>query len=349
MQISTKAAVLFNINKPLKILDINLPPPAFGEVLIKIHFSGICHTQLLEIAGKNATGSHVPNLMGHEASGEVIKVGQKVKKVKKGDFVVLSWIKGKGLNVIPKPIKYKKLQINRGGVTTFSKYTVVSENRVFPIKNKIPSNVASLLGCAVPTGMGMIFNNAKVKKNSNVIVLGCGGVGINAIHAAKISKAKKIIAVDVKQEKMESALKFGATHFLNFKDKQLKNKILKILNNDEMHFSIDTVGKKNTMEFAYNISSKFNGHVILCGVPNPLSLKICIDPFPLYYGRSLTGTGGGETIPDKDLNKYAKLYVKKIIKLDEMITHVVSLNEINKGIELMKKGQCTRVLVDMNL
>ena len=349
MNISTKAAVLVGLNKPLKILNIDLPPPSTGEVLVKVFFSGICHTQLLEIAGKNASGSYIPNLMGHEASGEVIEVGDKVKKVKKGDFVILSWIKGKGYNTIPKPIKYKNKIINRGGVTTFSKHTVVSENRVFPLKKKITSSAAALLGCAVPTGMGMVFNNAKIKKNSNVLILGCGGVGVNTIHAAKICQAKRIIAIDINPKKKKSAIFFGATNFLNYKTENIKNKISKILKNEEIHYSIDTVGKKDTMEFVYNISSKTKGHVILCGVPNPLNLKIEINPFPLYYGRKVTGTHGGETIPDKDIKKYAEMYRNKKIKLDDMITQIVSLENINKGIELIKKGECTRVLVDMNL
>ena len=174
MPIKTKAAILLKNNKPLKIYNIDLPDPEMGEVLVKIYYSGICHTQLLEIAGKSASGSFIPNMMGHEASGKVIKVGSKVKKVKKGDLVILSWIKGKGLNVIPKPLKYKNKIINRGAVTTFSQYSVVSENRVFRIKKNTPMDVSSLLGCAVPTGMGMIFNNAKVKAKSNVLVIGCG-------------------------------------------------------------------------------------------------------------------------------------------------------------------------------
>ena len=139
--------------------------------------------------------------MGHEGSGIVLKVGKGVKKVKVGDHVVLSWIKGEGKNVCPLPIKYKNIYINRGPITSFARHTVVSENRVFPIMKKMPLKVSALLGCAVPTGMGMIFNNAKLEKNSSILVIGCGGIGINAIHAAKIAGAKEIIAADIDSRK----------------------------------------------------------------------------------------------------------------------------------------------------
>ena len=347
MTTQTKAAVLFNLNKPLKIITLNLPEPKKGEVLVKIFYSGICHTQLLEIAGKNAAGSFIPNLMGHEASGEVIRTGMGVSKVKKGDRVVLSWIKGKGQNVIPEPINYKNNKINRGSVTTFSNYSVVSENRVFKISNKLPLHVASLLGCAVPTGMGMIFNNAKLKKNSSIIIIGCGGIGINAINASKYLSAKYIIGVDVKN-KSELTKRFGATHFLNYNIKNIEEKIKKIVGQNGSDYVVDTVGKKETMELAYELANNHKGHVILCGVPNPLNLKISINPFPLYYGKKLVGTGGGETNPDKDLKKYSKMFFKNQINLEKMVTKIFSLRDINKAINFLKKGNCVRVLIDMN-
>jgi len=345
--IKTKAAVLFRLNESLKIIEFNLPNPKKGEILVKIYASGICHTQLLEIQGKNATGSHCPNLMGHEGSGIVYSVGPNVTKVKKGDHVVLSWIKGRGNNVMPKPIKYKKKIINRGPVTTFSEYSVVSENRVTKINKKMPLKLAALLGCAVPTGMGMVFNNAKLKKNSTLLCFGCGGIGINAIHAAQISNAKIIVGVDKNDDKLIQAKYFGATHIINPTKENLSKKIMQITKNYGLDYAIDTVGNKETMEFVYDHVNKNNGKAILCGVPNPIGLKINIDPFPLYYGKKISGTGGGETNTDKDLPKYCKMYFEKKLFLDEMISHRFSLREINKGIDLMKKGKCLRVLIDM--
>ncbi len=348
MFLKTEAAVLFKLNNPLKIIDINLPLPEKGEVLVKVFYSSICHTQLLEIQGKNAAGSFVPNMMGHEAVGEVIKIGKGVKKVKVGQRVILSWIKGKGFNVIPKPINYKNKKINRGGVTTFSKHTVVSENRVFPISKKMPLEVCSLLGCAVPTGMGMILNNAKPKKNSNILIIGCGGVGVNAVQAAKYKKLKNIIVADIQDSKKKISHLLGATIFVNYNNKdKLKKIINEITNNNGLDYCIDTVGKKETMEFAYNVTNNISGRVILCGVPNPPKTKISIDPFPLYFGKTIVGTGGGETIPDKDIKKYEKLYLNKKINLDKMITHTFKLKDINKGLDIMRSKKSIRVLIDM--
>ena len=243
--------------------------------------------------------------------------------------------------------KYNNIEINRGPVTTFSEHSVVSENRVTKINKKIPLKLAALLGCAVPTGMGMIFNNAQLKKNSSFMCVGCGGIGVNAIHAAKISEAKLIIAVDSNDKKLKKTKFFGATHTINPLKQNLSKQIMKITKNLGLDYAVDTVGKKETMEFVYNHVNKIKGKAILCGVPNPKDLKISINPFPLYYGRKITGTGGGETNTDIDLPKYCQMYLDKKIFLDEMISHQLSLKNINKGFDLMKKGNCLRVLIDM--
>ena len=347
MMKTMRCAVLYEINQPLEIMELDLPDPEQGEVLVKVAASGICHTQLLEIKGESATGPHNPNLMGHEGSGVIVSVGEGVEKVKEGDHVLLSWIKGSGANTRPKPLEYKGKTINRGAVTTFSDYSVASENRITPITKDMPLKPAALIGCAVATGMGMIFNNAKVEQGSSVMVVGCGGIGINAIHAASIAKAGLIIAVDILDEKLEAAKKFGATHTVNSSKIDLKKETEKLTHGEGLDYAIETVGKKETMEFIYNNVKRTSGKAILCGVPNPPGQTIEIDPFPLYYGRQLVGTGGGETNPDVDFEKYCKMYMDGILKLDEMISHTFSLADINKGIELMKEGKCVRVLIDM--
>ena len=304
---------------------------------------------MLEIKGENATGAHNPNLMGHEGSGIVVGVGKNVSKVKKGDHVILSWIKGFGADVCPKPLKYKGKFLNRGPVTTFSEYTVVSENRVTPIIKDIPLELAALFGCAVPTGMGMVFNNAKVTPKDTILVIGCGGIGLCAIHAASIAGMKKIIAVDINDYKLDAARKFGANYTINSFKNNLKKELKIIICDESLDFAIDTVGKKETMEFVYNIVNKYSGKAILCGVPTPPGEKITIDPFPLYYGRQIVGTGGGETDPDIDFEKYCDMYKNGEFLLDEMVSHKFGLSDINNGIELMKKGQCLRVLIEMGL
>ena len=343
-----KAAVLFELNKPLRVVDLQVPEPAEGQVLVKMAYSGLCHTQLLEIAGKNAAGPMNPNLLGHEGSGIVEKVGKGVKKVKKGDHVVLSWIKGKGSNVLPKPYIYNGQKIKVGYVTTFNEYSLASENRVTPITKKIPLKEAALIGCAVATGVGAVINNAKVKKNKSVMVIGVGGVGINMVHAAALSKANPIIAVDINDEKLNFSKKFGATHTINSKKTDIETELKKIAGINGLDFAFDTVGKKETMELVYKSVNKYSGKAVLCGVPDPFGLKIEIDPFPLYFGRQLSGTGGGESKPDVDFEKYCNMFLNGKLKLSEMITHVFGINEINKGVELLREGKCCKVVIDFN-
>ena len=342
-----RSAVLYELGHPLKIIELDLPAPEQGEVLVKVIASGICHTQLLEIKGENATGSHIPNLLGHEGSGIVVSVGKKVTKVREGDHVILSWIRGYGTSTFPQPIEHNGQQINRGSVTTFSDYTVVSENRVTPIRKDMPLRPLALIGCAVATGMGMVFNNARVEEGSSIMVIGCGGIGLNAVHAASIAKARTIIAVDRLEAKLEVAKRFGATHTVNSSKLDLNQELEKLTNQQGLDYAIEAVGKKETMEVAYNSVKKTSGKAILCGVPNPPGQTIEIDPFPLYYGRQLVGTSGGETNPDIDFDDYCSMYIDGVLKLDDMISHVLSLDDINEGIELMKAGKCIRVLVDM--
>jgi len=342
-----RSAVLYELDHPLKIIELDLPAPEQGEVLVKVIASGICHTQLLEIKGENATGSHTPNLLGHEGSGIVVSVGKKVTKVREGDHVILSWIRGYGTSTSPQPIEHNGQQINRGSVTTFSDYTVVSENRVTPIRKDMPLRPLALIGCAVATGMGMVFNNARVEEGSSIMVIGCGGIGINAVHAASIAKARTIIAVDRLEAKLEVAKRFGATHTVNSSKLDLNQELEKLTNQQGLDYAIEAVGKKETMEVAYNSVKKTSGKAILCGVPNPPGQTIEIDPFPLYYGRQLVGTSGGETNPDIDFDDYCSMYIDGVLKLDDMISHVLSLDDINEGIELMKAGKCIRILIDM--
>ena len=342
-----RSAVLYELGHPLKIIELDLPAPEQGEVLVKVIASGICHTQLLEIKGENATGSHIPNLLGHEGSGIVVSVGKKVTKVREGDHVILSWIRGYGTSTSPQPIEHNGQQINRGSVTTFSDYTVVSENKVTPIRKDMPLRPLALIGCAVATGMGMVFNNARVEEGSSIMVIGCGGIGINAVHAASIAKARTIIAVDRLEAKLEVAKRFGATHTVNSSKLDLNQELEKLTNQQGLDYAIEAVGKKETMEVAYNSVKKTSGKAILCGVPNPPGQTIEIDPFPLYYGRQLVGTSGGETNPDIDFDDYCSMYIDGVLKLDDMISHVLSLDDINEGIELMKAGKCIRILIDM--
>ena len=246
----------------------------------------------------------------------------------------------------PEPLEQNGKLINRGPVTTFSEYTVVSENRVTPIPKTIPLKPAALLGCAVPTGMGMINNSAQVTPQDIVMIIGCGGIGINAIHGASLAGAVKIIAVDVNEYKLSEAKKFGATDVIDPTQENLEKRVRDLTEGDGVGVAIDTVGRRETMETAYGLTNNHHGRTILCGVPNPPNMKINIDPFPLYYGKRLVGTGGGESDPDVDFSR-AQLYSDGTLNLDEMITHEFKLAEINKGFEILKSGRGLRVVISM--
>jgi S-(hydroxymethyl)glutathione dehydrogenase/alcohol dehydrogenase len=208
----TKAAVLFKINQPLRIIDLEIPNIKPGQVLVDIKYSGICHSQLNEIKGLKGEDKYLPHTLGHEGSGIVLEVGQNVKKVKPGDHVVLTWINGGGADVPSTIYNSSEGSINSGPISTFMEKTVISENRLVPIPKEMPLKVAALLGCAMPTGAGIVSNNAKLNAGDSIAVFGVGGIGLSAILAASAIGAEKIIAVDIEEEKLELSKEIGATH-----------------------------------------------------------------------------------------------------------------------------------------
>ena len=174
-----KAAILTGQNKSLEIDEVAIPELYAGQVLVKVEYSGICGKQLEEISGKRGEDHYIPHLLGHEGAGTVAEVGPGVRKVKSGDKVILHWIKGTGIDSAPPRFQRNGSTISAGWVTTFSEYTVVSENRVTPFTADIGFDVAALLGCAVTTGLGIVFNNAALMPGQSMAVFGVGGVGIN--------------------------------------------------------------------------------------------------------------------------------------------------------------------------
>ncbi|MEI8064346.1 MAG: alcohol dehydrogenase catalytic domain-containing protein, partial [Verrucomicrobiota bacterium] len=178
----TRAAILVESNKPLVVDEIDLPKLDVGQVLVRIHVSGICGAQLNEIAAIKGTDKFLPHLLGHEGGGMVEEVGPGVTQVKPGDRVCLHWRKGAGIHAQPAKYRWQNRVVNSGWVTTFSDYAIVSENRVTPIPPNAPFEIAALMGCAVTTALGLINNDAKVKIGQSVAVFGCGGVGLSIVQ-----------------------------------------------------------------------------------------------------------------------------------------------------------------------
>jgi S-(hydroxymethyl)glutathione dehydrogenase/alcohol dehydrogenase len=339
-----KAAVLYEINKPLIVEEIEVPNPDMGQVLVKVMSSGICHTQLDNVQGKYGADPYLPHLLGHEGAGVVEKIGPGITRVAPGDHVILSWIQGQGFNA-KTPFYMKGSQkINAGPVTTFNEYTIASENRVTKIRNDVPYEVASIIGCAVSTGLGAALNESKIQPGSSVAVFGIGGIGLNIIQGAALLNALKIIAVDIHEHKLDFAQKFGATHVINAKKEDPVKKIKDLTNGKGVDYSFESAGLKETMEQAYQAACN-TGLINLVGNPAN-NEKICIDAVQTHYGKKLIGGHGGHTHPDVDFARYIDLYMAKKLKLDELITHRYTLAKINEALASLEDGKVCRAVVN---
>ena len=339
-----KAAILYEINKPLKIEEIEVPEPAFGQVFVKLNASGICQTQVDNIKGKYGNDPYLPHLLGHEGAGVVEKIGPGVTQVAPGDHVILSWIKGPGINSqLPKYKKGKQV-INAGFVTTFNEYCLASENRVTKIRKDTPFDIASLIGCAVSTGLGAVINESKVKPGSTVAVFGAGGIGLNIIQGSTLVNSLKIVAVDIYDNKLETAEKFGATHMINAKKEDPVKAIKDLTDGKGVDYAFESAGQIISMEQAYQAANN-TGLVNLVGNPSH-NKKISIDALQTHYGKQIRGGHGGNVCPDVDFSRFIDLYIAKKIKLDELITHRYTLDKINDAISEMGKGTVGRAVIE---
>ncbi len=327
-----KAAILVEQNKPLVLGEFPIPDLAVGQVLVKVSYSGICGKQIDEIEGKQPD-KFLPHLLGHEGSGIVVQIGAGVRKVKIGAHVVLHWMKGSGIDSEPPRFQWGDKIVSAGWVTTFSDYTIVSENRVTKIPDDIPLDVATLLGCAVTTGLGIVFNNANLKPGQSIIVFGAGGIGLNVMQGAGLVNAHPIVAIDIHTYKLEMAKQFGATDTVRMDSPR------KV---EGFDVAVDTTGIKAVREMAYNSAKK----VIFAGVPRA-DEKITIDSYPIHMGRQIIGSHGGSTNPDVDIPNYLGLYKLGLLKLHEQITHRFPLDRINDAIEIVKKGEAGKCLIWM--
>jgi len=340
-----KAALLIKPKSKLKIINnIQIPKLKRGQVLVKLAYSGVCYSQIMEIDGLRGHDKYLPHLLGHEGSGKVIKLGKDVKKVKINDNVVLSWIKGKGLDVPGAIYKKNNLIINSGPITTFGTYTVVSENRIFKVPKYYTMKEAVLFGCAIPTGAGMVFKNINSNKNNIISINGIGGVGLMSLLAAISLNFKIIIAIDTNTLKLKLAKKIGATHIINPKKESIKKTISKITKNQGVDYGIDAAGKVATIENTFSILNKKFGRCIFCSHP-VFGQKIQIDPFELINGKKIEGSWGGSINPDYDIFRIAKKFLKFKKHLNNIISKEYSLDNINKAIDDLRKGKVLRPLI----
>ena len=342
-----KAAVLVATNAPLELAELDVPAElSFGQVLVKVHYSGICGAQINEIQGAKGPDKFLPHLLGHEGSGTVVEAGRGVKRVKPGDRVVMHWRQADGIQSEAPSYSWNGRKVNAGWVTTFNNYAVVAENRLTPISPDFDLKLAPLFGCAVTTAIGVVNNDAHVKIGQSVVVFGVGGVGLNIAQAAAMVSANPIIGIDLVDSKLEMAKRFGATHCINSgKVDDLAAEIRKIVGTAGADVVVDTTGNGRVIEQAYELTHA-DGKTILVGVPKKGD-NISIYSLPLHFKKVLRGSHGGSAEPHIDIPRYIRLMQAGKFNLKGLITHEFKLDQINDAIAIVKSGDAGRVLVAM--
>lgn len=342
---NTRAALLVETGHPLVVEEIEIPALKPGQVLVKIAFSGVCHTQLLETRGHRGEDRFLPHCLGHEGSGTVLEVGAGVTRVKPGQPVILSWIKGSGVDVPGTVYQWNGRAVNAGAITTFSEHAVISENRLTPLPADFPLEWAAMIGCAVPTGVGAVFNTVQARPGQSVAVFGAGGVGLCAVMAAVISGCTPVIAVDIVPQKLELAQRLGATHVVNAAE-QDPLAALKQLVPGGLDIAIEASGRPAVMQQALASVRSQGGTAVVIGNAH-FGERIELDPGQLNQGKRLLGTWGGDNVPDRDYPRYIKLISAGKLNVASLLSTVYRLDEINQALDDLEQGKVSRPLIAM--
>ena len=334
-----KAAVLEKLNSPLVIRDLELSGLEFGQVLVRVLVSGICGSQLHEIAGHKGNGKFLPHLMGHEGCGIVEALGPDVTKFKIGDKVVMHWRQSSGMESdFPKYFLDGK-QFSSGKVNTITEKAICSENRLTKVPEETPNDLAALLGCSMSTAFGIVNNEINLKIGESILVIGAGGLGLNLIQAARISGAGKIDALDKDWGKEILSQSMGASGYTTS-----INQII-----DKYDIIIDTTGNTKVISEAFTKLSSL-GRLILVGQPKPKEPLLLNEALSFFNGSGLTikATQGGKSNPDTDIPAHLNLYRSGVLDYKKLITHRFSLMGINKAFDLLKTGRAGRIMIDLN-
>ncbi len=364
-----RAAVAYKPGEPLVIETVQLQGPRFGEVLIEIKATGICHTDEFTRSGEDPEGVF-PAILGHEGAGIVVDVGPGVVSLKKGDHVIplytpecrqcksclsqktnlctaIRGTQGKGLmpdgtsrfSIGGKPIYHYM------GCSTFSNFTVLPEIALAKIREDAPFDKVCYIGCGVTTGIGAVINTAKVEPGANVVVFGLGGIGLNVVQGARIAGANMIIGVDLNPARQTLAKKFGMTHFVNPTDVggDLVAHLVE-LTGGGADYSFECIGNVEVMRQALECCHRGWGVSVIIGVAGS-GKEIKTRPFQLVTGRTWKGTAFGGARGRTDVPKIVDWYMDGKINIDDLITHTMPLENINHGFELMHSGESIRSVV----
>ena len=365
----TRAAVAYEAGKPLAIETVTLNGPKEGECLVEIKATGICHTDEFTRSGEDPEGLF-PAILGHEGAGVVVEVGKGVETLKKGDHVIplytpecgkceyclsgktnlcqaIRETQGQGLM----PDGTSRFSIGKDkifhymGTSTFANYTVVPEIALAKIREDAPFDKVCYIGCGVTTGIGAVINTAKVQSGDNVIVFGLGGIGLNVIQGARMVGANMIVGVDINPARKDIAEKFGMTHFVNPDEVEgdLVPYLVDLTKGGADH-SFECIGNVATMRQALECCHKGWGESTIIGVAGA-GQEIATRPFQLVTGRVWRGTAFGGARGRSDVPEIVDWYMEGKINIDDLITHQMPLDDINKAFELMHSGESIRSVV----
>ena len=366
----TRAAVAFEAGKPLSIETVQLEGPKEGECLVEIKATGVCHTDEFTRSGEDPEGLF-PAILGHEGAGVVVEVGQGVTTLKPGDHVIPLYtpecgtceycVSGKtnlcqairetqGQGLMPDGTSRFSLNGDKifhyMGTSTFSNFTVVPEIALAKIREDAPFDKVCYIGCGVTTGIGAVINTAKVQAGDNVIVFGLGGIGLNVVQGARMVDANMIVGVDINPKRKELAKKFGMTHFVNPNEVEgdLVAYLVDLTKGGADH-SFECIGNVNIMRQALECCHKGWGESTIIGVAGA-GQEITTRPFQLVTGRVWRGTAFGGARGRTDVPKIVDWYMEGKVNIDDLITHTMPLDDINKAFDLMHAGESIRSVVE---
>ena len=372
----TRAAILTTVgapapyaqSRPLSVEEVELAPPGDGEVLVRVRAAGLCHSDLSVINGDRPRG--VPIALGHEAAGEVVECGHGVNDLAPGDPVVMVFVPScghclpcaEGRPALCEPgaaataagtlfsgarrISRAGAPVNHHmGVSAFSEYAVVSRNSLVKIEMGLPFEIAALFGCAVLTGAGAVFNTARVTPGDTVAVIGLGGVGLNALLAAHMAGASRVIAVDMLDSKLAFARQLGATDTFNAADPDCVEQI-RAATKGGVHFAFEMAGSVKAMDLAYRVTRR-GGTTVTAGLSNPahdFSLK---HVSLVAEERTVKGSYIGSCVPVRDVPRYIELYKQGRLPVDRLMSETIRLDDINAAFDKLAAGETVRQVIVM--
>ena len=343
----TEAALLVQTGQPLVLAEIETPALKPGQVLVEIAYSGACGTQVMEWRGDKGEDKWVPHCLGHEGTGTVIEAGHAITKVKVGDKVVLSWLKGTGIEAGGAVYDWGGKKVNAGGVTTFQRHAVVSENRLTLLPAGMPMDVAVLLGCAAPTGMGAVYNVLKAQPGNAVAVFGTGGIGLNALMAASLAGAMPVIGIDPNPTRRSLAMIYGATHVIDPAASDVIAEIKKIVPQG-VDLAVESSGVPAVMEQAVNATRQQGGRAVVIGNAKHGAV-LSLNPGVFNQGKSLLGTWGGDSVPDRDFGRYGRLLSSGRFPVRDLLSKPYRLADADQALADLAAGKVGRPLIDMSL